>query len=112
MALSCNAFGGTEAPLAETISTTQQQVSCIQFCVNTLEIEDDQFYTLVIDALERLAIKLDVTSAQIDELDADELAEAVENARCGLAERQVVPVDFRRSKAVILAQLNELLCAD
>lgn len=82
----------------------------MQICVNTLEIEDDQFFTLVIDALERLATKLTVTPALLAQLESDELSQAVEYARCGLGERQVVPVDFRRSKAVILAQLNELLC--
>lgn len=82
----------------------------MQICVNTLEIEDDQFFTLVIDALERLATKLTVTPALLAQLDSGELSQAVEYARCGLGERQVVPVDFRRSKAVILAQLNELLC--
>lgn len=112
MALSCDAFGGDAAPVAETISVTQQLVSCLQICVNTQELEDDQFFTVLIDALNRLAVKLDIDAAQIGELDADELDQAVKNARCGLGERQVVPVDFRRSKAVVLAMLNELLCAD
>lgn len=109
--LTCNAYGGLAEPDAETIETTQQYVSCKQICVNMLEIEDDQFYTLVIDALERLAHKLAVPDALINALDSDELNEAVEFARCALAERQVVPVDFRRSKAVILAQINQLICA-
>lgn len=111
MALSCNAYGGASAPQAQTISSTQQLVACKTLCENTLELEDDEFYTVVADALERLALKLGITAAQIENLDSSELKEAVENARCGLGVRSVAPVDSKKSKALILAQLNEIICA-
>lgn len=100
MALTCDAFEVGDL----TLTTTQQEVACFVPCDNLLELEDDAFYALVIDALSRLG----VSPGSL--LPAD-VSEATENARCVTEINSFPTLNHQNSKAIILTQLNELLCA-
>lgn len=106
--LTGNAYGGVEL-LANTVATTQDQIACKRECENIIEIDDPAFFALVIDALDRLAIRNAIASARIGNLDPDEVAEGNEFARCAVDSRTITSFTERGAKALILAQINELL---
>jgi hypothetical protein len=100
MALTGNEFA------EQTAATTSQQVCCLEECDTQFSLQDDEFYVLMIDALQRLGA-IDLTA-----IEAVDLKQVVENARCSLQDRTgFCAFSEQRARAVLLYLANQLLAA-
>jgi hypothetical protein len=85
------------------IESTISALACVPFCDTLTELDDAQFYAVLID---KLATAADVDLADIT---AQQLTAAVETVRCDLQGRTAFSeVEPQRLKAIVLHLLAQL----
>jgi hypothetical protein len=75
--------------------------------------DDQKFFALVIDAIERLRIKGTFTIPELADINACDAQQAAYLANCSIADRALPSENLTpaKQKAAILWQLNEALCS-
>ena len=107
MALTCPAFA------ENTVGSTQQLAACAAPQLANLsdhQLLPEQFLLLVLDSLQRLATSVS-SAALLSELESCDASDALRSASCVmLTNTPAFPLTTPQLQAIILWQLNELLC--
>lgn len=105
--LTCNTFA------ENTVGATQQVAACKAPHLANIEdhqLLDEQFLLLVIDTLNRLAAPV-ASAALLTAMTPCDAADALRNASCVmLTNTPAFPLTTSQLQAIVLWQLNELLC--